>query len=441
MRSGERTAGNGDQDPAGLRVGTSTPVRARPHRNTPRRLPHRSRRRRDRRERVRRMRYRARSGTARTAPAGDGSTCIRHGGPAVERRIRSTTSPTASCVLVTTNASSSNISSPSKAPSRPTSPWVTTARCVPELEQLVAAHPAREFFWRALMLALYRSGRAAAALMRTQHSEVCWWRSSDSSRPLTHSSSSMTVPLDTDPALDPPSRWPPTNLSTPLDSFVDRTVERRSVISLLKQHRLVTVLGVGGVGKSRLANEVGRALVDVTPGGVWWIDLAPESDDVSFVALTASAMDLGTSAAGSIEVRAAQPTAASTSPTGTGQLRAPHDARSRLHQMGHRQFTVRACARDSRVAIDVRGSPAGGTRAPCDTDQRWRRMLRCRRALRRPTRRASGGGATRPRRGRRHRRPGRWSAAGHRAGGRPMRDDRARPTSPERSGSTTSCSR
>jgi predicted ATPase len=171
---------------------------------------------------------------------------------------------------------------------------------VPDLEQLVTEYPYREFLWRSLMLALYRSDRVAAALrvyhrLRTTLVDEFGLEPSSEAQELEHRI------LDQDPALDLRVGSPRTNLPVPLDSFVDRVAERSSLTASLETHRFVTVLGIGGVGKSRLANEVGQALLEHTPGGVWWIDLAAEREAVSFVALTASAMGLSVSPAGNAE--------------------------------------------------------------------------------------------------------------------------------------------
>ncbi len=61
----------------------------------------------------------------------------------------------------------------------------------------------------------------------------------------------------------------PTNLTRPVSSFVGRDREMTQVTTLLGASRLVTLAGSGGVGKTRLANEVGRSLLDVTRDGVW----------------------------------------------------------------------------------------------------------------------------------------------------------------------------
>jgi predicted ATPase/class 3 adenylate cyclase len=68
------------------------------------------------------------------------------------------------------------------------------------------------------------------------------------------------------------------NLPVPAASFVGRSVERRELRDLVDQHRLVTVVGPGGAGKTRLALEVAAETVDRFGDGVWFVDLAPVTD-------------------------------------------------------------------------------------------------------------------------------------------------------------------
>lgn len=65
-----------------------------------------------------------------------------------------------------------------------------------------------------------------------------------------------------------------TNLPIPLTSFVGREREMTEVKRLLAQHRLVTLTGPGGSGKTRLAIHVATDLVDAYADGVWFSDLA-----------------------------------------------------------------------------------------------------------------------------------------------------------------------
>ena len=70
----------------------------------------------------------------------------------------------------------------------------------------------------------------------------------------------------------------PGNLRPPTTSFIGREAELAEVQEALKAHRLVTLTGVGGVGKTRLATEVAARLADEFPDGVWLFELAAVTD-------------------------------------------------------------------------------------------------------------------------------------------------------------------
>ncbi len=66
-----------------------------------------------------------------------------------------------------------------------------------------------------------------------------------------------------------------TNLPVRLSSFVGREHEVEHLTSLLETHRLVTLTGMGGVGKTRLSLQVGADASHRFPDGVWFVELAP----------------------------------------------------------------------------------------------------------------------------------------------------------------------
>jgi predicted ATPase/DNA-binding CsgD family transcriptional regulator len=68
------------------------------------------------------------------------------------------------------------------------------------------------------------------------------------------------------------------NVPNALTSFVGRRREVHQVRELLKTTRLLTLTGSGGVGKTRLATEVARSMLDAYPDGVWLVELAPVTD-------------------------------------------------------------------------------------------------------------------------------------------------------------------
>ena len=70
----------------------------------------------------------------------------------------------------------------------------------------------------------------------------------------------------------------PGNLRRAATSFIGREREVAEVTAAMRAHRLVTLTGVGGVGKTRLATEVAARLVDGFPDGVWFFELAAVTD-------------------------------------------------------------------------------------------------------------------------------------------------------------------
>jgi predicted ATPase/DNA-binding SARP family transcriptional activator/DNA-binding CsgD family transcriptional regulator len=71
---------------------------------------------------------------------------------------------------------------------------------------------------------------------------------------------------------------PPNNLPRHLSSFVGRRDDIAAIQSLLSSNRLVTLVGVGGMGKSRLAMQVATENLAAYPDGVWLVELAALAD-------------------------------------------------------------------------------------------------------------------------------------------------------------------
>ena len=69
-----------------------------------------------------------------------------------------------------------------------------------------------------------------------------------------------------------------TNLPLQLTSFIGRTTEIGVVKELIAQERLVTLIGAGGIGKTRLALEVARQRLGAFGDGVWLVELAGLTD-------------------------------------------------------------------------------------------------------------------------------------------------------------------
>lgn len=178
------------------------------------------------------------------------------------------------------------------------------ASLVEEVEAMLAQHPFRERLWGQLMVALYRSGRQGDASQafhrarRTLADEV----GIDPSPWLSRLHERILVQ---DPALEADSSSgarlsdmlsaPRHNLPGPRDRFIGRRRETAELQGLVRARRLVTLTGPPGCGKTRLALEVGRQMIDDFPHGVWLVPL-DEIDDPELVpsAITTS-MDVPTS--------------------------------------------------------------------------------------------------------------------------------------------------
>jgi predicted ATPase/DNA-binding SARP family transcriptional activator len=166
---------------------------------------------------------------------------------------------------------------------------------VGELEALIVAHPLRERLHGQLLLALYRSGRQAEALAgyRRMREMLAEELGIDPSRPLRELERAI---LAQDPTLD----WLPTAAHAGQSAAVVQTMPRRrpstlpvpptqlvgreralaEVTALVRQGdaRLVTLTGVGGTGKTRLALQAAAELAGAYPDGAWFVALAPVSD-------------------------------------------------------------------------------------------------------------------------------------------------------------------
>ena len=160
------------------------------------------------------------------------------------------------------------------------------------LRAALEENPFRERLWGQLMLALYRCGRQPDALeaygeARRVLSEQMALEPGPELRRL------QEAILTHDPAIASAPVAPRRrgNLPTPSTSFVDRKQELAEVVGLLREHRLVTLTGPPGVGKSRLALEVARALEDESRAGAWRVDLARAGSPDDVVRLVAAAVD------------------------------------------------------------------------------------------------------------------------------------------------------
>jgi predicted ATPase/DNA-binding SARP family transcriptional activator len=159
------------------------------------------------------------------------------------------------------------------------------ADLVTELTDLAAAHPMRERLAAALMRALVAAGRNTDALLVYQRTREALADAlgADPSPEL----SALHVALLRG-ELGRREEGRKTNLRAELTSFVGRDADVAVVRELIAEHRLVTLIGPGGAGKTRLATETARSVLGDLPDGAWLVELAAIStdDDVAQAALT-----------------------------------------------------------------------------------------------------------------------------------------------------------
>ena len=82
----------------------------------------------------------------------------------------------------------------------------------------------------------------------------------------------------------------PGNLPVQLTSFVGRELEVKEVGELVRAHRLVTLTGMGGVGKTRLSVQVAAELTHEFPDGIWVVELATIGDPAAVPDAVATAL-------------------------------------------------------------------------------------------------------------------------------------------------------
>lgn len=161
-----------------------------------------------------------------------------------------------------------------------------TADALAVLEGLVLKYPLRERFWGHLIVGRHRLGRHVDAVRAFREIEERFAGAGlEPSARLRRLEERVLVH---DTALGGGSGTDP--LPVPRTRFIGRAEEQALVVELLRSHRLVTLTGAGGCGKTRLAIAVAGAFDELDPGGAAFVDLAPLSDPVLVVRAVAEAV-------------------------------------------------------------------------------------------------------------------------------------------------------
>lgn len=152
------------------------------------------------------------------------------------------------------------------------------------VERAIPEHPLRERLAGAQMLALYQLGRQREALesfdsLRRHLVEEVGADPTPSLREL-HARILRQDPTLT-PRTDTEDEVAHGNLPAATTQLIGRSEETKQVLDLLAENRLVTLTGVGGVGKTRLALHIAESMRIRFDRAVWWIDLSQLTAGVS----------------------------------------------------------------------------------------------------------------------------------------------------------------
>jgi predicted ATPase/DNA-binding SARP family transcriptional activator len=170
---------------------------------------------------------------------------------------------------------------------------------ITELERLAVVHPLRERLHELLIRALYADGRQAEAL--AAYERVRGTLADELGADPGSRLRDLHVAVLRGDSVDPPAATtvgpapaaprPRSNLRAPLTSFVGRREDVTELARLLGDGtRLVTMVGPGGAGKTRLATETGRTLVEQSGDGIWFVELAPLGDPADVAPAVLSAL-------------------------------------------------------------------------------------------------------------------------------------------------------
>jgi predicted ATPase/DNA-binding SARP family transcriptional activator len=192
--------------------------------------------------------------------------------------------------------------------------------------ELVAAHPFRERATWLRLLALHRAGRTAEALeayrayarlvddelglepgheLRELHArllrdepELASWPARAGGVAAPGSQRPAEDASDDEPAPAPDGGPVEVHLPTSAAPLIGRDEVLARLTALLREQRLVTVVGSAGCGKTRVAVEAARASAQSFPGGVWFVDLAAVDDPALVVDVVVSSIGFSTQTSG-----------------------------------------------------------------------------------------------------------------------------------------------
>jgi predicted ATPase/DNA-binding SARP family transcriptional activator len=166
------------------------------------------------------------------------------------------------------------------------------AEVIDELETLSTDDPLQEATAQLLMKALYDTGQQARSLQAFERVRVALVEQLgiDPSPELASLHVQLLRGERMPPQESPAATAHRTNLRAPLTGLVGRGGDLHRITGLLQEHRLVTLIGPGGVGKTRLC--VAAAELELGDGDVWFVELASVTDADDIAQATLDDLDL-----------------------------------------------------------------------------------------------------------------------------------------------------
>jgi predicted ATPase/DNA-binding SARP family transcriptional activator len=157
-------------------------------------------------------------------------------------------------------------------------------QAIPYARRLITLDPLNEASHRQLMQVYIKAGQHSAALKQYQACEQILRKElSIDPQPETRELYKKIRRREIKPVqVKPPEEQPAPqhNLPLQLSSFIGREREQKAIAKLVAGHRLVTLIGAGGIGKTRLSLKIGEQLLIDFPHGVWFVELASLNDPV-----------------------------------------------------------------------------------------------------------------------------------------------------------------
>jgi non-specific serine/threonine protein kinase len=169
-------------------------------------------------------------------------------------------------------------------------------QAIPYARRLITLDPLNESFHRQLIEAYLQAGQHSAALKQYQACEQILRKQLNlDPQPETRAlykrirkREAKQVQVETSSETITPKH----NLPLQLSTFIGREKEQGEILKLIARHRLVTLTGTGGIGKTRLASQVGRNLLKDYLDGIWFIALESLTDPALVPQTVASVFNL-----------------------------------------------------------------------------------------------------------------------------------------------------